>query len=129
MWQKYSDSSKHLIIFEGVVEIYPSSLIQKSPNKEFKRNIIRLNFCHPSTFWTYVYDWTSLVMYSTSKSMGIIMHNIIQNIFGVRTLRTRARTEPAAATAPNLSPANPTELSSTVVLCGPLGCFWQPQRH
>ena len=59
--------------------------------------------------------------YSTSKSMGIIMHNIIQNIFGVRTLRTRARTEPAAATAPNLSPANPTELwqySSTVWTLG-----------
>ena len=106
------------------------TLILIVQNKEFKKYIIRLNFCLPSTFWTYVYDWTSLVMYSTPKSMGIIMHNIIQNIFGVRTLRTRSRrTEPAAATAQNLSPANPTELSSIVVLCGPLGCFWQPQRH
>ena len=90
------------------------TLILIVQNKEFKKYIIRLNFCLPSTFWTYVYDWTSLVMYSTSKSMGIIMHNIIQNIFGVRTLRTRSRTKPAAATDPNLSPANPTQLNWVV---------------
>ena len=34
--------SKHLNIFERVVEIYAPCLIQKK-SKEFKRNIIRLN--------------------------------------------------------------------------------------
>ena len=88
-----------------------SFLYKKVQNKEIKRNIIRLNFFHHPTFWTYVYDWTSLVMYSTSKSMGIIMHNIIRKISLAYVRYVRAHYKPAAATDPNLSPANPTQLN------------------